>query len=156
MKLVRSGNNALRISLTPEDLKQFQVDLNDFDYDLPKGKKIIWQLFDKAREETGFDAQEERVYIQLYPKCDGGCELFVIKLEEEERDCFLFHSFDAFYPAWKAFENQDEITCYRLANEDRFLILSPTLQTPPTITEYGERLKRAPSRTYLRSHCRKI
>ncbi len=155
MKLVRSGNNALRISLTQEDLEHFQVDVNDFDYDLPKGKKIICELFDRAKKETGFDAQKERVYIQLYPKCDGGCELFIIKLEED-RDCFLFHSFDAFYPAWNLFEDQDAITCYRFNNEDRFLIFSPSVQTPPTITEYGERLKRTPSHTYLRAHCRKL
>ena len=105
MKLYRLGENEIRIHLTGEDLEAYSITLDDFDYDSTKGRRVIWELFDRAREETGFDAAKEKVYIQLYPKESGGCELFVTKLEKEddERVCFLFSGSDNFLSALSLF-----------------------------------------------------
>lgn len=155
MKLVRAGENTLRISLTPEDLKEYQVTLDDFDYDLPRGKKIIWELFDRAREETGFEAGEEKVYVQLYPKNDGGCELFVIRLEEE-RECFRFSSLDSFLQGKALLEEGDGILLFKMKNEEKFFMILPGHLTPSRLFEYGERMRTPPSPLYLRARCRWI
>jgi len=159
MKLYRLGNNEIRIHLTPEDLEALSIALEDFDYDSTKGRRVIWELFDRAKEETGFDAAKEKVYIQLYPKKNGGCELFVTKIEDEEeiRDCFSFESFEEFYTAIAKFsELPESMECYRFLKSDTFLVLIPSCAVPPYLAEYGEKLKDVPSRAFLKSRCKKI
>lgn len=155
MKLVRHEKNSLRISLSPKDLDLLEVRPEEFDYDLPKGRKIIRELFEKAKQEVDFDVGHDKVYIQLYPKQDGGCELFIIKLEEEA-ECFCFSSFDAFCNARKLFSQDQNFTCYRIKSQDLFLIITPALQIPPAIFEYGQKLKRMPTSLFFRAHCNKI
>ena len=157
MKLVRHGNRSLRISLTPQDLEEFQVSLEDFDYELPQGKRVLLSLFDKAKEETGFCAEEEKLYVQLYPKRDGGCELFIICLEaDEEPECFAFDSFDSFLTAHALFCDGRDATCYGLRGGKRFLILAPSHSVPPRLWEYGEKMKHPPSPLFLRARCTRL
>ena len=157
MKLYREGKNEIRIHLTREDLKAYQISLEDFDYDSTRGKRVIWELFDRAREETGFDASEEKVYIQLYPMEKGGCELFVTKIEKEEeaRECFAFSSFDCFFAAMARLSPSRDLSLYREKESDLFFALLPPEEVPPRFYEFGEKIKK-PSQAYFGSKCRKI
>ncbi|MBR4288865.1 MAG: adaptor protein MecA [Clostridia bacterium] len=158
MKLYRLGKNEIRIHLTEEDLDAFEITPKEFDYDSTKGKRVIWELFDRAKEETGFDAAKEKVYIQLYPKNDGSVELFVTKIEkeEEDRDFYVFTDADAFLSALSLFDKVEEDTAfYRLKRKDCFFALIPTHRTPPDICEFGEKIA-PPSKTFLRSQCQKL
>lgn len=158
MKLYREGKNELRIHLTKEDLESFSITLDDFDYDNTRGRKVIWELFDKAREETGFDASKEKVYIQLYPMEKGGCELFVTGLEKEEKenDCFLFSGFENLYFAMRLFsEFPPKAALYRRKEKEDFLFFLPSEEIPPALSEFGKKVK-APSELFLKSRCRKI
>ncbi len=159
MKLYRLGENEIRIHLTGEDLEAYSITLDDFDYDSTKGRRVIWELFDRAREETGFDAAKEKVYIQLYPKESGGCELFVTKLEkeEDERICFLFFGPDHFLSALSLFPHTPTgASFYRDREGERYFALIPEGAAPAEITEYGERISPPPTRTYFHSHCKKV
>ena len=157
MRLYREGKNEIRIHLTSEDLEAYSVTLEDFDYDSTKGKKIIWELFDKAREETGFDASKEKVYIQLYPKAKGGCELFVTKIEKEEDtdDFFVFSGFDNFYNALSFLTSFSDITLYRSNKKEDFYISLPSHKVPAYFYEFGEKTS-APSPLYLKSQCKRL
>lgn len=158
MKLYREGKNELRIHLTKEDLEHFSITLDDFDYDNTRGRKVIWELFDKAREETGFDASKEKVYIQLYPMEKGGCELFVtgIETEEKSKDCFLFSRFEDLFSAMQLFPSLPQKSAlYRMKEKEGFLFLIPSEEVPPALLEFGEKVK-APSLLFLKSRCQKI
>lgn len=158
MKLYRLGENEIRIHLTEEDLDAFEITTKEFDYDSTKGRRVIWELFDRAKEETGFDAAKEKVYIQLYPKNDGSIELFVTKLEkeEEDRDFFSFSDSDAFLSALSLFDKVEEDTVfYRLKEKDRYFALIPPHRIPPDMSEFGEKIS-LPSKTFLRSRCQKL
>lgn len=157
MRLYREGKNEIRIHLTSEDLEAYSITLEDFDYDSTKGRKIIWELFDKAREETGFDASKEKVYIQLYPKAKGGCELFVTKIEKEEdiEDFFVFSGFDNFYNALSFLVSPSDAKLYRAKNTDLFYICLPSHKVPPYFYEFGEKTS-APSPLYLKSQCKRL
>ncbi len=157
MKLYRKGNNEIRIRLTQEDLEKFSITLEDFDYDSTKGKRIIWELFDRAKEETGFDAAGEKVYIQLYPMDKGGCELFVTKLEaEDKKDCFLFTSFENIHAALKNLSSfPRDILIFQVREKEHFYTLIPTVSVPNLFYEFGEKVS-VPSSAYLRSRCRRV
>ncbi|MBR2634691.1 MAG: adaptor protein MecA [Clostridia bacterium] len=157
MKLIRSGENTLRISMTSEDLDRYSVSLEDFDEKIPHQRRIFHDLLALAKEETGFDAADERIYIQLYPKKDGGCELFIIKLEQdgEKKSCFLFRSFDDYYVAKNALGEREDLSAYRIRGRDQFFLMLPPPH-PPCLTEYGERIKNPPSDLFLKSKCSPI
>ena len=159
MKLVRMGDNEIRIHLTEHDLEKFSITLDDFDYDSTKGRRVIWELFDRAREETGFDASKEKVYIQLYPRDGGGCELFVTKLDFSSKpgECFLFQGFDAFYLALQAAGDLPKnCSFWRVRKKELFFVFLPPGSAPAVFFEFGERLSKAPSDTYLFSQCEKV
>jgi hypothetical protein len=157
LKLNRPGENAVRISLTPEDLRSFCISLDDFDYDNTKGKRVIHKLLEQAKKETGISINKEKIYIQLYPKQDGGCELFVIKLEEDEGiEGFSFDSFDHFYAALAPLFSSPDCRFYRLLHKEQYLALIPSVEVLPTLLEYGEKMASIPSSNYLRCRCKKI
>ena len=157
MKLKREGKNEIRIQLSREDLEAFSITLEDFDYDSSKGKKVIWELFDKAREETGFETEGEKVYIQLYPKAKGGCELFVTKIEpEDSKECFSFSDFDSFFQALSfLYENNEKISFFRWKNGETFYIILPSHKVPAPFYEFGEKIH-LPSPAFLKSRCVKM
>ena len=156
MKLIRSGENTLRITMTVEDLDRYCVSLEDFDELLPHKKRIFRELMALAKKETGFDASYERVYIQLYPKKDGGCELFIIKLEEErEESYFLFQSFEDFYCGSALLDGSEGFFSYKIKGKDWYL-MRLAFPYPPLLAEYGERIKTPPSETFLKAKCTPI
>lgn len=158
MKLYRLGENEIRIHLTEEDLDAFAITPKEFDYDSTKGRRVIWELFDRAKEETGFDAAKEKVYIQLYPKNDGSVELFVTKLEkdEEDRDFFAFSDEDSFLMGLSLFENKTEDTVfYHLKGSKRYFVLLPNYRIPPELGEFAEKID-LPSEAFLKARCERL
>lgn len=159
MKLVRMGENEIRIHLTEHDLEKFAITLDDFDYDSTKGRRVIWELFDRAREETGFDAAKEKVYIQLFPRDGGGCELFVTKLDDSSKakECYAFAGFDAFFSALQAVADLPRnCSFWRARKKELYFVFLPPKSAPAVFAEFGEKLSKTPSDTYLLSQCEKV
>ncbi len=158
MKLYRMGENEIRIHLTEKDLNDYEITPKEFDYDSTKGRRVIWELFDRAKEETGFDAAKDRVYIQLYPKNDGSIELFVTKLEKEaeDQDFFIFSDTDSFLEALSLFKDYEEdAVFYQLKGKEQFFALVASHKMPPEISEFGKKIN-LPSKTFIHSKCKRI
>jgi hypothetical protein len=148
------GEREIRICLTKEDLCQYAVTAEDLDYENRKGKQVIRTLFHLAKEETGFDAEQEKVYIQLYPKKNGDCEIFVTKLEQEEDSHCFFISDDDALLSLLSLLSRSRISPQLFRRSDRscyYLFLSEN-QIPPFMEEYGKRIH-APDQIYLKSQC---
>lgn len=156
MKLYRQGNREVRIRLTNEDLEAFSMTVEDLDYDSPQGKRVIRALFDKAKEELGFETAGEKIYIQLYPTGGGECDLFITKLEWAAKpSCFRFSDFDSFFAAVSHASPPITVDLWQEKKSGRFYALTNERVIPPLFPEFGERVK-IPSQTFLRSRCRKL
>jgi len=81
MELILISENKLKITLSECDMKQYDLDCNTIDYDNTETRRAFWSILDEAKQQTGFDAAKQRVFIQLYPSKEGGCEMYVTKLE---------------------------------------------------------------------------
>ena len=81
MELILISENKLKITLSECDMKQYDLDCNTIDYDNTETRRAFWSILDEAKHRTGFDAASQRVFIQLYPSKEGGCEMYVTKLE---------------------------------------------------------------------------
>lgn len=80
MELLLINENKLKITLSVCDMKQYDLDCNTVDYDNTETRRAFWSILDEAKHRTGFDAASQRVFIQLYPSKEGGCEMYVTKL----------------------------------------------------------------------------
>ncbi len=87
MELILINEKKLKIMLSPEDMREYEIDCESVDYDKTETRRAFWSILDEAKHRTGFDAASERVYIQLYPSREGGCEMYVTKVGVLPSNC---------------------------------------------------------------------
>ncbi|MGI6753692.1 MAG: adaptor protein MecA [Eubacteriales bacterium] len=80
MELILINSNKLKIMLTEADMIQYELDFNTINYDNIETRRAFWNILDEAKHRTGFDAASDRIFIQLYPSKEGGCEMYVTKV----------------------------------------------------------------------------
>ena len=80
MELILISESKLKIMLSASDMQQYALDCKAIDYDNTETRRAFWSILDEAKHKTGFDAASEKVFIQLYPSKEGGCEIYVTKL----------------------------------------------------------------------------
>ena len=108
MELILINDSKLKIMLTPADMKEYDISCESVDYRQTETRRAFWCILDDAKHKTGFDAASEKVYIQMYPSKEGGCEMYVTKLGftspdenidlAEERDGELAYHFTSIGP----------------------------------------------------------
>lgn len=77
MELLQIGENALKITLTKEDMEFYAIEFEQLDYENTETRRAIWSILDEAKRTLGFEAARDRLYIQAFKGKEGGCELFV-------------------------------------------------------------------------------
>ena len=96
MEWIRISENKLKIMLTAEDARRYALRCETTDLANSYTRRAFREILSDIRSDTGFDATNEKVYIQMYPSKEGGCELFVTKMgllfgtdapNGEEREC---------------------------------------------------------------------
>lgn len=80
MELLLINENKLKITLSPLDMRDYDLDCDTADYSKTETRRAFWNILDEAKHLTGFDAASDKIYIQLYPSREGGCEMYVTKL----------------------------------------------------------------------------
>lgn len=73
------SDSKLKIMMSREDMKKYEIDGDNIDYDNPKTRRSFWRILDAAKEACGFEVSGDKVLIQFYPSKDGS-EIFVTKL----------------------------------------------------------------------------
>lgn len=80
MELILVSENKLKIMLSRQDMEHYELSSEELDYDCTETRRAFWAILDEAKHKTGFDAARERVFIQMYPSREGGCEMYVTKV----------------------------------------------------------------------------
>ena len=80
MEWIRISPNKLKIMLSAKDAEHYALNCENADYADVMTREAFREILTDVRAETGFDATEDKVYIQMYPSKEGGCELFVTKV----------------------------------------------------------------------------
>ena len=80
MDYIMINQGKLKIMLEAEDLKEWDIRIDELDYSNPYAKAIFEEILAYAKANLGFDADGRKVLLQLYPSKDGGCELFITRL----------------------------------------------------------------------------
>ena len=82
MEFLVISENKLKIMLSSEDMKKYGLKYDNIDYSFPQARIALKNILSDVQIETGFDTEKEndRIFIQLYPSVEGGCEMFVTKM----------------------------------------------------------------------------
>ena len=94
MELLKISESALKVSLSREDMEQYNIEFDALDYSNIQTRRIIWSILDEAKRTLGFEAVRENIYIRAFKNRTGGCELFVSR-EEREQESLLYRFADA-------------------------------------------------------------
>ncbi len=157
MELYSTNENEIRIHLSEKDLAQLEITVEEMDYENSKTRHVLWELFDRAKEETGFDAVSEKLYIQVFPKSDGGCDVIVSKMGEirRKKQVLVFAGLENFSEAVRLLEPDGSMDFYKEKKENLFYINLPEEGLLPALLEYGEKAKNK-SALFWKTRCRPI
>lgn len=90
MELIKISRNALKVTLSREDMELYDIEFDMLDYKNIETKRVIWSILDEAKRSLGFEVARDSLYIQAFRSKCGGCELFVSKGLNEESKIALF------------------------------------------------------------------
>ena len=79
MEIKLVNENKLKIILTTEDMEALDITCEEMDSDDTGTRRILWDLLDKAKHLTGFDAASDKIFVKAYPDKTGGCLMYVTK-----------------------------------------------------------------------------
>ena len=84
MDLIKISETKLKIMLTPSDMTYYDLHNDSISIADRHVRRVLRRLLEDAKEKTGFESDMSRLYVQMYPCVDGGCELFVSKPDAED------------------------------------------------------------------------
>ena len=86
MEFILISESKLKIMITKNDLKEFDLCTEDLDYSNSETKRIFWDIIHRAKKSVGFVCDRSKLLVQLYSSRDGGCEMFVSRLDVQSAD----------------------------------------------------------------------
>ena len=99
MEWIEISPDKLKIMMSPSDMKRYDLDPDRLDGADEQTRRTFRKIFEDAGRYSGFDAEDKRLFVQLYTSRDGGCEIFVSRLEKNHavpspEDALLRRLFD--------------------------------------------------------------
>ncbi len=82
MELIQISDNALKVMLTCEDMRSYDIAFETLDYTNTETRRAISEILAVAKRTVGFAADSEQLYIEAFSDGEGGCELFVRRERE--------------------------------------------------------------------------
>ena len=80
MEWIRISKNKLKIMLTAEDAHRYALSPETADLADTLTRRAFREILSDIQKETEFEENEDKLYIQMYPSREGGCELFVTRM----------------------------------------------------------------------------
>ena len=76
----------LKLTLTRSDVERYDLDAVAYGEKEQVSRGALRELFSDLKNVAGFDAESERVFVQMYPSKDGGAELYITRLGRNDCD----------------------------------------------------------------------
>lgn len=82
MELIVISESKIKIMLTEPDMQYYRLNASNMNCADVCTQAAFRHIFEDAHREVGFDTEGKRLFIQLYTSIEGGCEIFVTKLDK--------------------------------------------------------------------------
>ncbi len=72
--------NTIKVALDEFDMADYNVTFDDLDRKSPETKSLLIDLLNSIKQEKNIDLSAERIFVEAFPKDDGGCLLYLSML----------------------------------------------------------------------------
>lgn len=164
LELIRISSDKIKISLTKAELDAYELSVDSMDYGRDETKEAFRELFIEAREQTGFEADGEKVFVQIFRAKNGGCEIFVSKIGISHKkaladknvitEIFAFESLDGLISTCVSLKRcgfNGSSSAYADGERYYLMLCAPTDLEIAYATEQGERVLLPPI-AYINEH----
>jgi len=167
MEIIKINCEKVKISLSNDDMEHLQINCDMLDGCDKRGRQAFNKILDEAKDKYGFYTTGKRIFVQLFPSKDGGCDIFITRLNDSfdkkytvnkrKNTCYLFESINELILFCKTVKRQNydqSSSLYIDENKRKYYIC---LQKDFTFAEeyYGKKCS-ANSDAYIREHCRLV
>ncbi len=84
MEVIRISRERIKIMLTSCDMDEMNINCDMLEGLDRHGKEAFTKIMQEARERCGFISCGKKIFVQIFPSKDGGCEMFITKLNDAE------------------------------------------------------------------------
>ncbi len=81
MEYIRISDSKLKIICESNDLSAYGICADSLEYGNAQTRSFLEEILEQAKYKLGFETKRHRILVQVYPSLDGGCEIFVNRLE---------------------------------------------------------------------------
>lgn len=74
------SSNTIKVILSQDDMSLYDVSFEKLDRSNPETKRLLLDLIDDIKEQKNVDLSSERLFVEAFPKDDGGCLLYLSML----------------------------------------------------------------------------
>ena len=84
MDHIMISHDKLKLMLSDAELSHYQLNIEELDSESALSRQTFRRLLEDVKHMAGFDAADDKVFIQLYPSRDGGAEIYITRLTHRE------------------------------------------------------------------------
>lgn len=106
MQIDLIGSDTIKITMNKTDMLCYDFDFETLDCDSPEMKNFIVRLLRIIKEKKKIDLDSKKLYIEAFPKNDGGCMIYISPMEEAQN---TNHNYSAYTGIVCKFENIEKI-----------------------------------------------
>ena len=168
MEIIRINFEKVKISLSHNDMQTLEINCDMLDGMNKKGRIAFDKILEEAKGKCGFNTCGNKLFVQLFPSKDGGCDMFITKLENTNEKrytvtkkkssyCYQFKNINDLIMFCKAIIHIYPFELNSLyINEDKktyYICLDKDIHN---ITEYNGKKCVAEADAYIKEHYRLI
>lgn len=85
MDYIKISSSKLKIMLSAQDMEAYGICTASSSLPDLHLRQLLRRLLREAHVHSDFTDENARLYVQMFPCSQGGCELFISRLEDEDR-----------------------------------------------------------------------
>lgn len=83
MKIEKISESTIKVTISLNDLKDRNVDLNTLNYNTPAAQEFFWDLMEQAESQLGFNLSDSQLIIEPVPDSGNGFVINITRIDED-------------------------------------------------------------------------
>ncbi|HHV97922.1 MAG TPA: adaptor protein MecA [Clostridiaceae bacterium] len=94
MKFERISENVIKITVSPRDLAERNIDIQSLTYNSAAAQELFWEMMEQAENKYGFDFSNSHIVLEPMEDIRKGFIITVTKIDiDEDPDFEFLHNF---------------------------------------------------------------
>ncbi len=85
LELIMINSEKIKIMLTREDMTKYNIHMYSLGHTGSAIKEAFGEVLSDIKARTGFDTLSSKTILQVYPSRDGGCEVYITRLNKDSK-----------------------------------------------------------------------